>query len=186
MYLDPEGRFELLGGIIYALSRVPGPPHASTVAFLDYHLSHGLDRAKYLVKSENALEINGIDDTPQRDIAVVTMRADFYATSQPTGADAHLAVEVGDTERNSRAKMRNYMRDGRIRWHGVSTSLTVASRYGRQPTSRTRATFCAVTIGLTSPGSVLLSTRYRRFAPNRRCLFRDNCSATSNQGKSAV
>jgi Uma2 family endonuclease len=112
--LRPEDRYELLDGILYALTQ-PGPPHASTVAYLDFHLTHGLDRAKYLVKSENALEIDSLaEGTPQPDIAVVTMRADFYATRQPTGADAHLVIEVGDTERNPREKMRLYMRDGRI------------------------------------------------------------------------
>jgi len=110
--LRPEDRYELLDGIIYALT-APGPPHASTVAYFVYHLSR---RDSYLVKSENALEIDspGAEGTPQPDVAVVPMRADFYATRQPTGADAQLVIEVGDSERNPRAKMSMYMRDGRI------------------------------------------------------------------------
>jgi Uma2 family endonuclease len=112
-YLDPEGRFELLDGIIYALT-APGPPHASTVAYLNFHLTRGLDPERYHVRTENALEIDSTPSLPHPDVAVVTMRADFYSTRQPTGADAHLVIEVGDTERNPREKMRLYMRDGRI------------------------------------------------------------------------
>ena len=54
------------------------------------------------------------DGSPEPDVAILFFRADYYATSHPTGADSPLVIEVGDTERNPRDKMRAYMRDGRI------------------------------------------------------------------------
>jgi hypothetical protein len=44
----------------------------------------------------------------------VRARDDYYARAHPHGGDADLVIEVGDTERNPREKMRAYMRDGRI------------------------------------------------------------------------
>jgi hypothetical protein len=45
---------------------------------------------------------------------VLHFRPDYYAKAHPNGGDAGLVIEVGDSERNPRGKMRAYMRDGRI------------------------------------------------------------------------
>ena len=109
-YLDPEGHFELLDGIIYALSPAK-PPHAGVVTFFENRLAPLAGR--YFIRAERVLEI-GLDGSPEPDIAVVALDRYHYKTRHPTGADAELVIEVGDTERKPRAKMRCYMRDGRI------------------------------------------------------------------------
>jgi Uma2 family endonuclease len=109
-YLDPEGRFELLDGIIYALSPAK-PPHAGTVTFFLNRLAVLVP--SYMLRSQDVLEIRP-EGEPQPDVAVVTPSEDFYSSRHPNGDDAQLVIEVGDTERNPREKMRLYMRDGRI------------------------------------------------------------------------
>ena len=109
--LDPALRYELLDGTIYAMSPAK-PPHAGIV---DYFLNRlrALDSTIFQLRSQSVVEIEP-DGSPEPDIAVLSFRPDHYATSHPDGHDAHLIVEVGDTERNPREKMRKYMRDGRI------------------------------------------------------------------------
>jgi Uma2 family endonuclease len=109
--LDSTLRYELLNGTIYAMSPAK-PPHAGIV---DYFLNRlrALDPTIYQLRSQSVVEIEP-DGSPEPDIAVLSYRADYYATSHPNGSDAHLIVEVGDTERNPREKMSKYMRDGRI------------------------------------------------------------------------
>ena len=109
--LDPALRYELLDGTIYAMSPA-NPPHAAVVSFLANRLS-ALYPTQYLIRVQDTLEIEP-EGSPQPDVAVVTIRADFYAMAHPNGGDAALVIEVGDTERNPRVKMRAYMRDGRI------------------------------------------------------------------------
>jgi Uma2 family endonuclease len=109
--LDPKLRYELLNGTIFEMSPA-NPPHAGIVTFFN-HRFRTLDPAKFLVRVQDTLEIEP-DGAPQPDIAVVTFRGDFYGTSHPTGADAGLVIEVGDTQRKPREKMADYMRDGRI------------------------------------------------------------------------
>lgn len=108
---DPELRYELLDGTIYQMSPAK-PPHAGVVTFFENRFSV-LDRAKYLVRTEKTLEIEP-DGAPEPDIAVVNFRDDYYGAAHPCGADAKLVIEVGDTERKPREKMRAYMHDGRV------------------------------------------------------------------------
>ena len=108
---DPQLHYELLDGTIYQMSPAK-PPHAGVVTFFENRLSV-LDRTKYLIRTEKALEIEP-DGAPEPDIAIVDFRVDYYGASHPTGADAQLVIEVGDTERKPREKMRAYMQDGRI------------------------------------------------------------------------
>jgi Uma2 family endonuclease len=109
--LDPRLRYELLDGTIYAMSPA-NPPHSGIVTFFNRRL-HALDAATYLIRVQDTIEIEP-DGAPQPDLAVLRLRFDYYATAHPNGRDALLVIEVGDTERNPRGKMRAYMRDGRI------------------------------------------------------------------------
>jgi Uma2 family endonuclease len=88
------------------------PPHAGVVTFFNYRF-RALDPTAYLVRVQDTLEIEP-DGAPEPDIAIVAFRADFYGERHPSGADAALIIEVGDTERKPREKMGDYMRDGRI------------------------------------------------------------------------
>jgi Uma2 family endonuclease len=108
--LDPSRRYELLDGTIYAMSPA-NPPHSGVVRFFVNRL-RALDPTQYQISVQDTLEIEP-DGSPEPDVAVVRFRADYYATSHPNGGDAALVIEVGDTERNPREKMRAYMRDGR-------------------------------------------------------------------------
>lgn len=108
---DPELRYELVDGTIYQMSPAK-PPHAGVVTFFENRFS-GIDRTAYLIRTEKTLEIEPAG-APEPDIAIVAFRADYYGASHPSGADAALVIEVGDTERKPREKMRAYMRDGRI------------------------------------------------------------------------
>jgi len=109
--LDPALRYELLDGTIYAMSPAK-LPHAGIV---DYFLNRlrALDSTIYQLRSQSVVEIEP-NGSPEPDVAVLSYRADYYATSHPNGRDAHLIIEVGDTERNPREKMSKYMQDGRI------------------------------------------------------------------------
>jgi Uma2 family endonuclease len=109
--LDPSHRYELLDGTIYAMSPA-NPPHAAVVSFFVNRL-RVLDAARYLIRVQDTLEIEP-DSSPQPDVAIVRARDDYYARAHPNGGAADLVIEVGDTERNPREKMRAYMRDGRI------------------------------------------------------------------------
>jgi Uma2 family endonuclease len=109
--LDPSLRYELLDGTIYAMSPAK-PPHAGVVDFFLNRL-RALDPTIYQLRSQAVVEIEP-DGSPEPDVAVLTFRSDYYATSHPNGGDAHLVIEVGDAERNPREKMSKYMRDGRI------------------------------------------------------------------------
>ena len=108
---DPQLRYELLDGTIHQMSPAK-PPHAGVVMFFENRFSI-LDRTKYLVRTEKTLEIEP-DGAPEPDIAVVDFRADYYGASHPSGSNAKLIIEVGDTERKPSEKMRAYMEDGRI------------------------------------------------------------------------
>lgn len=108
---DPGLRYELVDGTIFQMS-LAKPPHAGVVTYVENRFSV-LDRARYLIRAEKTLEIEP-DGVPEPDVAVVHFRADYYGASHPTAADAQLIVEVGDSQRKPREKMRAYMRDGRI------------------------------------------------------------------------
>jgi Uma2 family endonuclease len=109
--LDPASRYELLDGTIYAVSPAK-PPHAGVVDFFLNRL-RPLDPAVYQLRVQSVVEIEP-DGSPEPHVAVLAARADYYRMSHPNGGDAALVIEVADTERNPREKMRSYMRDGRI------------------------------------------------------------------------
>jgi len=108
--LDPALGYELLDGTIYAVSPA-NPPHAGVVKFLIKRLRTLLP--EYDLSVQDTLEIEP-DSAPEPAIAILRERPDSYATRHPNGGDALLVIEVSDTERNPREKMRAYMRDGRI------------------------------------------------------------------------
>jgi Uma2 family endonuclease len=108
--LDPSRRYELLDGTIYAMSPA-NPPHSGLVTFFANRL-RTLDATRFL-RIQDTLEIEP-DGSPEPDVAVVRLRSDYYTATHPNGGDALLIIEVGDSERNPREKMRAYMRDGRI------------------------------------------------------------------------
>jgi len=108
--LDPALRYELLDGTIYAVSPAK-PPHAGVVKFLIKRFR--TLPAAYDLSVQDVLEITP-DSAPEPDLAILRSRHDSYATRHPNGDDALLVIEVSDTERNPREKMRAYMRDGRI------------------------------------------------------------------------
>jgi Uma2 family endonuclease len=122
--LDPNLRYELLDGTIYAMSPA-NPPHSGLVGFFAHRL-RALDPARYYIRVQDTLEIEPAG-SPQPDVALLRFRSDFYAASHPTGSDALLVIEVSDTERNPREKMRGYMRDGRIPqgWRADIPSRTI-------------------------------------------------------------
>ncbi len=150
--LDPQLRYELLDGTIYAMSPA-NPPHAGIVTYLN-HRFRGLDPAKYLVRLGDTLEIEP-DGAPQPDLAIVDFRADFYGGDHPSGADAALVIEVGDSKRKPHEKMSDYMRDGRIPvawridvqsrfvevWDRRNLGLPIAVRRGSQKFSFNNVTF---------------------------------------------
>jgi Uma2 family endonuclease len=109
--LNPNLHYELLNGTIYAVSPA-NPPHAGVVTFFTNRFLR-LDLTRYMLRVQKPLEIEP-DGAPEPDVAIVDFRADYYGTSHPTGTEAHLVIEVGDTERKPREKMRDYMLDGRI------------------------------------------------------------------------
>jgi Uma2 family endonuclease len=109
--LDPGLRYELLDGTIYAMSPA-NPPHSGVVRFFANRL-RALDPTRFLLLVQDTLEIEP-DGSPQPDIAVLHFHPDYYVKAHPNGGDAALVIEVGDSERNLREKMRAYMRDGRI------------------------------------------------------------------------
>jgi Uma2 family endonuclease len=109
--LDPSLHYELVNGTIFAMSPAK-PPHAGVVTFFANRF-RSLDAAKYLIRMQETLEIEP-DSAPQPDVAIVVFRDDYYGAAHPSGADARLVIEVGDTERKPREKMSDYMRDGRI------------------------------------------------------------------------
>jgi Uma2 family endonuclease len=108
--LDPHFRYELLDGVIDALSPA-NPPHASVVRYLARRL--GGETHAWICSVQDVLEIEP-DCSPQPDIALLRFRVDYYSARHPNGGDTLLVIEVGDTERNPQAKMTRYMRDGRI------------------------------------------------------------------------
>jgi Uma2 family endonuclease len=139
--LNPNFHYELLNGTIYAVSPA-NPPHAGMVTFFTNRFRK-LDDDKYVIRIQKPLEIEP-DNAPEPDIAIVDFRADYYGMSHPNGGDTYLVVEVGDTERKPREKMRDYMIDGRIptgwridipgrcveRWEPADTQEPVAVLYG--------------------------------------------------------
>jgi Uma2 family endonuclease len=87
------------------------PPHAGVVDFFLNRLAPLVGRYQLRVQSVVEIEPNG---SPEPDVAVLSIREDYYKTRHPNGGDTALVIEVGDTERNPRKKMRDYMRDSRI------------------------------------------------------------------------
>jgi Uma2 family endonuclease len=111
-HLNPDVHYELLGGVILAKPRA-NPPHAGTVKFFSNRLTRGLDDATYQIQTQDGIEIDP-DEAPEPDVCVLAASPDYYSTRHPNGGDAALVIEIGDTERNGRDKMRRYMQDGRI------------------------------------------------------------------------
>jgi Uma2 family endonuclease len=74
-----------------------------------------LAEALFQISVQDVLEIEP-DGSPEPDVAILRFRADYYGALHPNGGDALLVIEVGDTERNPREKIRDYMRDVGTEW----------------------------------------------------------------------
>ena len=89
----PEYRAELIEGEIIEMSPI-GPRHASCVGRLTQMLALLLQR-QAIVWVQNPLQLDDLSE-PEPDICVLRPRADFYAESLPTPADALLVIEVSE------------------------------------------------------------------------------------------
>jgi Uma2 family endonuclease len=91
--LRSDERVELIDGEIVDMTPT-GPRHSSSVARLVTLLTAALPGAE--IRFQDVLHLrDGFD--PQPDAAVYRSRADRYAKSHPTAADALLVVEVADS-----------------------------------------------------------------------------------------
>jgi Uma2 family endonuclease len=89
--LDPSRRYELLDGTIYAMS----PANPPRVVRCFANRLRALDPTQYQISVQDTLEIEP-DGSPEPDVAVVRFRADYYATSHPTGDDAALYTAISN------------------------------------------------------------------------------------------
>jgi len=108
--LDEDDRVELLDGEIVEMTPI-GPAHASVVGRLT-HIFSRLAGERGLVWVQNPIDLGVSDSEPQPDVALLTPRADFYATAHPRPEDVLLVVEVMDApaERDRRLKLPLYGR----------------------------------------------------------------------------
>ena len=90
----PEYRAELIEGEIIEMSPI-GPRHASCVSRLTQMLTLLLQRAA-IVWVQNPIQLDDLSE-PEPGVCVLRPRADFYAESLPTPADALLVIEVSET-----------------------------------------------------------------------------------------
>lgn len=92
--IKADERVELLDGEIVKMSPI-GPLHAAVVERLRELLSEKL-RGQARVRSQNPVRLSNLSE-PEPDIAVVQLRADYYASAHPTPAEILLLIEVSDT-----------------------------------------------------------------------------------------
>lgn len=76
-------------------------------------------RNRLLIRTQDTLEIE-FDGSPQPEVAIVVFRDDLYGASHPTGAEAVLVLEVGDTERHPRDECANTCATGASALPGAS------------------------------------------------------------------
>jgi Uma2 family endonuclease len=89
--LAPDARVELIEGVIVDLAPI-GSRHAAAANKLTRALTAAVG-TRAIVSVQNPLRL-GERSEPQPDLALLRPRADFYAESPPTAADALLVIEV--------------------------------------------------------------------------------------------
>jgi Uma2 family endonuclease len=89
--LAPDARVELIEGVIVDMAPI-GSRHAAAVNKLTRALTAAVG-VRAIVSVQNPLRL-GERSEPQPDLALLRPRADFYAESAPTAADALLVIEV--------------------------------------------------------------------------------------------
>lgn len=91
--LDEDDRVELIRGEIVAKLPI-GKQHAACVKRLN-RLFNSLLGAQAVVSVQDPIKF--ADSEPEPDIALLTPKADYYASDIPAPADVRLIVEVADT-----------------------------------------------------------------------------------------
>jgi Uma2 family endonuclease len=90
----PEVRLELIEGEIVEMAPI-GSPHAGCVNKLS-ELFFQRAGGRAIVSGQHPLILSTLS-VPQPDLALLRLRADYYAKSHPTVSDVFLVVEVADT-----------------------------------------------------------------------------------------
>ena len=91
----PEPRLELLDGEVYHVAAMR-PPHAVTIGKLLDLFSAGLDRDRWIVRSQLPVRLDDRTE-PEPDLWIAQGPADRYEEHHPGPADLALVVEVADT-----------------------------------------------------------------------------------------
>ena len=92
--LLPDERIELLDGEIFTMAPMRSP-HAACVSLLaNWFILGVVGRA--LVRIQLPIRLDRGSE-PEPDLAIVTMRADYYADAHPGPGDVLLIIEVSDT-----------------------------------------------------------------------------------------
>ena len=106
-----DERLELIDGEIVEMSPI-GNPHSACVRRLIRLLSD-LCSERAIVDAQDPVLV-GTTYVPQPDLALLRLKADFYASAAPTPADCLLLIEVGDTSADfdRQIKMPRYARGG--------------------------------------------------------------------------
>lgn len=92
--LNEDDRLELIDGEIIEMTPI-GRRHAACVDRLTQLFAESFGRTVQL-RVQSPVVI-GEHDEVQPDVALLRPRSDFYATTQPTGEDVFLIVEVADS-----------------------------------------------------------------------------------------
>jgi Uma2 family endonuclease len=92
--LTKEDRVELIEGEIVDMSPI-GRFHAACVDRLNAVLSREVGQ-KLIVRVQGPIRLSMFSE-PQPDVALLKLKADFYAEAHPSPADVYMVVEVADT-----------------------------------------------------------------------------------------
>ena len=92
--LNPDERVELICGEIVLMAPI-GPQHNSGVIRLTEAFV-ALFRGLFVVMPQGSIRLSPYSQ-PEPDIALLKIRADYYAESLPTPEDLVIAIEVSDT-----------------------------------------------------------------------------------------
>jgi len=95
--LHEDDRVELIDGEIVEMSPI-GSRHAACVNRIVSVLRQRLG-IEFIISVQNPIRLNDASE-PQPDIAVLRLRADYYADSLPVPSDVLLVIEVADTSLN--------------------------------------------------------------------------------------
>lgn len=92
--LPEESGWEIIDG--YLIDKMPiGTKHASVVRKLEKFFERNFGD-KAIISGQNPIHLDEYNE-PEPDVALLKLRADFYAESHPTPADVLLLVEVSDS-----------------------------------------------------------------------------------------